>query len=135
MWPSMQRGQCPIFNGTFEIFVCPSSREIFVFKLIETRLFTFKFISLLDKYTLFNGYRCESGIDLWHTGRRYLKEIKICFSSYWISTFWKASDKKMEIVRVKKNSTTFAQTPFKWIFLLFTLLKFCASRLLYVYVF
>ena len=56
---------------------------------------------------MFNGYRCESGIDLWHTGRRYLKEIKICFSSYWISKFWKASDKKMEIVKVKKKIPQF----------------------------
>ena len=26
-WPSMQRGQCPIYNGTLETFACPKSRE------------------------------------------------------------------------------------------------------------
>ena len=37
-WPSVQKVQCPILNGTLNTFLCSSSTEICVFKLIETRL-------------------------------------------------------------------------------------------------
>ena len=35
----MHRGQCPIYNGTVETFLCWSSAEKCVCKLIETRLY------------------------------------------------------------------------------------------------
>ena len=35
----MQKGQYPIYNGTLEIFDCPSSKITFLFKHIETFLF------------------------------------------------------------------------------------------------
>ena len=38
MWPIMQRGQCPIHNGTLKTFDCSLSREIFLNKHIETHL-------------------------------------------------------------------------------------------------
>ena len=38
----MKRGQFPIHNGTLKTFNCSSSREVFLFKHIETRLSSFK---------------------------------------------------------------------------------------------
>ena len=38
-WPSMKRGQCPIYISTLSTVVCSSSTEFSVCKLIENRLF------------------------------------------------------------------------------------------------
>ena len=49
--PYMQREQCPIYNSTLKTFVCSSSTEICVYKLIETRFQVSVYAVLSYNYT------------------------------------------------------------------------------------
>ena len=70
-WPSIQREQCPIYNGTLQPFVSLSGAEICVCKLIETRLYSDAF----PVCAALSSWCTQLNKSTWFDSKRYPSEL------------------------------------------------------------